>query len=115
MPTFNQWLANQVHWDRPTGDLARDAEGDLESGELHGADTKRTWRRYLAIEDADDATVEALDEAWKECGKHELGSVDQASALLPSHTHTVAFVTRLLMHRTIHGLSKPPASPPWKP
>ncbi|WP_334028973.1 YozE family protein [Burkholderia orbicola] len=60
---FFKWLATQQNRNDPIGDLARDANDDVN---VFGLDSLDAWLDYLARVQADYAAVRTAREAWQE-------------------------------------------------
>lgn len=61
---FTTWLLRQSERDDPIGDLARDANADMDRP--HGSADIETRRTHLWLRHADDVAMDALENAWTE-------------------------------------------------
>lgn len=66
-PTFATWLRAQLHRDDPTGDLARDAVGDVSAACLRRITSPEALRRHITeAHYIDPSALAALDRAAEE-------------------------------------------------
>jgi uncharacterized protein YozE (UPF0346 family) len=65
---FKAWLNQQVDRDDSVGDLARDAKRD--GNWPKGRASLRRLRAYLESRQAMPGALDALEQAWREYGRH---------------------------------------------